>query len=76
MVFWDNKIDFMYYSGGWRDVVDTSTIALNQWTHWAITADRTTYSDRDIITFWTNGAISSVTTSMYPCGSTDNQPFI
>ena len=54
-----NNIAFGYYStlvaGSWNTVVDTTPVTMNQWTHIAITVDRTTSTTEDEITFYQNG---------------------
>ena len=53
-------IGFTFWSSqGWTSVTDGHNIQLDTWTHVAVTADRTTYADTDIVTFYINGAFSS-----------------
>jgi len=54
------SIAFGYYTthlpSSWNTVIDTAhPLPMNQWTHIAITVDRTTYETQDHITFYHNG---------------------
>jgi len=59
-------LSFGYYKGAWLSVTDTTVLPIGQWTHVAITQDNESLytgdadTDRSIITFWLNGAISSI----------------
>lgn len=43
-----------YGSGGWTTAYGP-TILTGQWVHYAITFNRTSFSDKDVVTFWMNG---------------------
>ena len=64
------NIKFMWYRNGWQSVTDTSTIAINQWTHVAVTIDRG--DTGSVVDFWINGQLSSSHTTNW-LGSWDNQ---
>jgi concanavalin A-like lectin/glucanase superfamily protein/glycosyl hydrolase family 123 len=58
-----------YYSGGWQQTTDTTTIATDTWTHVAILWDRTSSPTQDTFKFYINGDTSSVQTTSYTGGS-------
>ena len=58
--FADNKMIYGWYSGGWHEVSDTTTIPLNQWTHVAIQNNRTSQEKTDTIAFYINGKQSTM----------------
>ena len=62
-------LHYGWYNSGWQGVSDTSTIAVNQWTHVAIVVDRTTSATEDYIYFFINGSLSTAHTTPHKGGN-------
>ena len=56
----NGNISLGWYKGGWVSVIDSTTIAIDTWTHVAIVVDSTSLvSGASIINFYVNGNLSS-----------------
>jgi len=64
----DNKLGYSWYSGGWQSAQDTTAIPAGDWTHVAITVDRTSDPAKDTISFYINGMRSTSHETPYPGG--------
>ena len=65
--FVGQNVVYHWNSGAWESLADTYTVPLNDWTHVAVTVDRTS-SDSDIVTFWYNGTANASHT-VIACGT-------
>ena len=63
VTFTSGQLYYAWYNGGWNSVTDTAVIPANEWTHVAITVDRSGSPAEDIITFYINDAFSSAHTT-------------
>jgi hypothetical protein len=79
LYYYENKIVYRCYKGGWKSLTAVDTVPLDVWTHVAVCVDRTS-SDTDLIAFFYNGQIGSEGWALAPYsghgGNADGKPLL
>jgi len=73
VTFSNGNLSYAWNNAGWFSVTDTTDIPANEWTHVAITVDRSGSPAEDIISFYINQALSSTHSTPHKGGNPNSE---